>query len=87
MVKLIEPISGRVDIAPATEMEFSSLIPGWVKPDTIKIDIRVVFASRSALKRDSVKQPSYVVDRRHWQPLTWRPKSFFAISWPRQLVE
>ena len=70
MVRLIEPISVRVDRAPATEMEFSSLIPGRVKPDTIKIDIRVVFASRSALKRDSVKQPSYVVDRRHWQPLT-----------------
>ena len=46
MVRLIEPIGGRVDIAPATEMEFSSLIPGRVKPDTIKIDIHVVSASR-----------------------------------------
>ena len=44
------PISGRVDRASATEAVDSGLIPGRVKPKTIKIGIHSFPAWRSAIK-------------------------------------
>ena len=47
---VIEPISGWMDRASATEAVNSGLIPGRVKPQTINIGIYSFFARSSALK-------------------------------------
>ena len=39
MHKHVQPISGRVDVASATETADSVPIPGWVKPKTVKTGI------------------------------------------------
>ena len=46
----LQPISGRVHGAPATETVDAGSISGQVKPKTIKIGIRSFLAWRSAIK-------------------------------------
>ena len=43
-------VSDRVDRVPATEAIDLDLIPNWIKPKTIKIDIHGFLAGCSAIK-------------------------------------
>ena len=56
-------VIGRVDWASAAETVDTVLIPGHVKPKTIKNNIHSFPARRSAIKRVSVKSPPCVVGR------------------------
>ena len=78
-IYLCDTISGPMDRASTTKTIDLSLIPGRVKPKTIKIGIH------SLMKKDSVKPPPCVVDRRQLDSKT--EKVPFAVSWQRQLDE
>ena len=96
MVHRTRQSSSSANIAIAIETVNSGSIPGWIKPNTIKIGIHNFPARRSAIKRDSVKPPSCLVDRWAGGSLTRKPKdlylsktavylSSYLASWPRQL--
>ena len=75
-----------------TEMVDSGLIPGLVKPKTIKVGIRsfnlLVFAHQVGI-RSSIKRAS-VSFQREWKTgcsLTRGPHGPSAVFWPRQLGE
>ena len=54
-------------------------------PVTETLNLVQFLAWCSAIKRESVKTPQYVVNRWTSGSLTQRPKSSFAVSWPKQL--
>ena len=49
------PTGGRVDRASAIKTVHLGLIPSWIKPKTIKINIHSFLAWRSVIKRNSVE--------------------------------
>ena len=83
----IWPIIHRVDRAFAAETEDLGSIPRRVKSNTIKIWCSLLPCLTFSIKKNSVKPPSCVVDKRVGYSFTRRPQGLFAVSWLRQIGE